>query len=73
MQGNGNEIGVPKIKRGGFLIIVWKGDHAPYHCHVFKDGREIAKINLEAMVPMKGTLNAKLRKTLESLLKEGLI
>jgi len=64
---------VPKIKRSGFTIIVWKGDHAPYHCHVFKDGKEIAKINLEAMVAMKGTLTSKLKKTLESLKEEGLI
>jgi hypothetical protein len=25
-----------KIRRGGFILVTWKGDHSPYHVHVWQ-------------------------------------
>lgn len=62
-----------KVKRGGYIFVFRLGDHAPKHVHIFKEGREVAKWNLEASVLMKGKMNARLRRIIESLLKEGVL
>lgn len=36
-----------RIKRGGFIFETWVGDHKPKHVHVFKDGKYIAKVELD--------------------------
>lgn len=59
-----------KIKRGGYVFITWKGDHDPRHVHVFEDGREILKWNLEGSVVMKGEVSDKLRRLIEDLVRE---
>ena len=62
-----------KIRRGGYVFIWWKGDHAPRHMHIYKDQRLIAKWDLEKWRLMKGTLSAPLKKILDTLVKDGLI
>ena len=32
-----------KIRRGGFVFVTWKGDHSPYHVHVYRDGTLVLK------------------------------
>ena len=59
-----------KIRRGGYVFITWKGDHDPRHVHVFKDGREILKWNIEACVVMSGNVTPKVRKLIDQLVKE---
>ena len=60
-----------KIKRGGFIFIIWKGDHGPRHVHVFKDGRAVLKWNLEDNVPMKGKPTKKIINLIVELIEEG--
>jgi hypothetical protein len=61
------------VKRGGYIFVTWKGDHGPWHVHVFRDGRLILKFNLEAMVPMYGEVSRRILKTIKALMKEGLL
>lgn len=60
-----------KLKRGGYIFISWKGDHAPKHVHVYKDGREILKWNLDEGSPIKGVPTRNIVKLIEALIKEG--
>ena len=60
-----------KIRRGGFIFITWKGDHAPRHVHVYRDGRLIVKWDLENRTAMKGKASAKLLELIEQLDAEG--
>jgi hypothetical protein len=60
-------------KRGGYLIEWWLGDHLPKHVHVYKDGKEVAKIVLPDLKVLNGKMNKKLKKILMGLIKEGRI
>ena len=60
-----------KIKRGNYLFITWKGDHDPRHVHVFQNGKEVLKWNLESQVSMKGKMTQKIKKLIDELIKEG--
>ena len=60
-------------ERGGYLIEWWLGDHLPKHVHVYKDGKEIAKIVLPGLKVLNGKMNKKLKKILMELIKEGRI
>ncbi len=60
-------------KRGGYLIEWWIGDHLPKHVHVYKDGKEVAKIELPGFIILKGKMNKKLKNILMELIKEGKI
>lgn len=60
-----------KIRRGGYVFITYKGDHDPRHVHIFRDGKEIAKWNLEAWVLMSGSVDQKILRLLTELIKEG--
>ena len=60
-----------KIRRNGYIFITWKGDHSPRHVHVFKDGREILKWDLENNLVMSGAITSKLLKIIQSLVREG--
>ena len=60
-------------KRGGYLVEWWIGDHEPKHVHVYRDGKEVAKIVIPSMRLLSGKMNKKLKKIIEELLKEGKI
>ena len=60
-----------KVRRGGYVFITYIGDHDPRHVHIFRDGKEIAKWNLEDWVLMSGAVNRKILKLLEDLVREG--
>jgi hypothetical protein len=60
-----------KIRRGGYIFVSWKGDHSPHHVHVYRDGRFVAKWNIEDGVPMSGAVNARLRTLIRELVNEG--
>ena len=42
---------MPKIRRGGYVFLTWKGDHSPRHVHVYRDGRLILKGGYPCHVP----------------------
>jgi hypothetical protein len=60
-----------KIRRGGFVFTTWKGDHSPYHVHVYRDGKLVVKWDLENDVAMKGEATRKIVGLLRELQAEG--
>jgi len=53
------------------VFVTWKGDHAPYHVHVYRDSRLVVKWDLENDLPMKGKATRRIRTLLEELRAEG--
>ncbi len=60
-----------KIRRGGYVFITWAGDHDPRHVHVFKEGKEVLKWNLEAQAEIEGKATKKMKKLIAELVSEG--
>ena len=60
-----------KTKAGGYIFVTWIGDHGPRHMHVFKDGRFVAKWDLENGVKLEGSASRRIRRLIERLQKEG--
>ena len=60
-----------KIRRGGYIFITWKGDHAPRHVHVYRDGKLVMKRDLENKKTMKGKAARKTLELIEELEGEG--
>jgi hypothetical protein len=62
-----------KIRRGGFVFVTWKGDHSPYHVHVYRDSTLVVKWDLENDVAMKGEATARILRLIAKLREEGLL
>lgn len=62
---------MPKYRRGGYVFLVWQGDHSPRHVHVYRDGSLIVKWDLENSRPMRGKASAPIRRLLQELVDEG--
>ena len=60
-----------RIRRGGYLIEWWIGDHYPKHVHIYRDGSLVAKVEIPSLLVLSGRLNRRLRKILEELIQEG--
>jgi len=60
-----------KIRRGNLVFVTWKGDHSPYHVHVYRDGRLVVKWDLENDQAMKGQASAKVLAIIKELRNEG--
>lgn len=64
---------MPKIRRGGYVFLAWKGDHGPRHVHVYRNGRLIVKWDLDRGIVTKGIAGARVRKLIAELRAEGLL
>jgi hypothetical protein len=62
-----------KIRRGNYVFLTWKGDHSPYHVHVYKDGKLVVKWDLENNQPMKGSADGRLLKIINELRSERVL
>lgn len=60
-----------KIRRGNYVFVTWKGDHSPYHVHVYRDGRLVVKWDLDNGQVMKGNASAKILKLIRELQEEN--
>lgn len=60
-----------KIRRGGYVFVTWKGDHAPRHVHVYRDGKLVVKWDLESEKPMKGKASRRVIDLIRALEDEG--
>ena len=60
-----------KIRRGGFILVTWKGDHPPQHVHVYRDGELVVKCDLEHNAPMRGAASKALIRLIQELRDEG--
>jgi hypothetical protein len=64
---------VGKVRRGGYIIFWWIGDHPPRHIHVFdKNGRLITRVDLETMQAMDiPKIERKILELIRELQREG--
>lgn len=62
-----------KIRRGGFIFLVWKGDHSPRHVHVYREGKLLLKWDLENQKPMAGKTSRRVVDLIYQLESEGLL
>ena len=60
-----------RVKRGGYLIEWWMGDHTPKHVHIYKEGELVVKVQVPEMIILSGKVSKKLKKILGKLLQEG--
>lgn len=61
---------MPKIKRGNYHFIAYIGDHG-HHVHVYKEGHEVLKWDLDEKKAIKGRSSKRLLKMIRQLQKEG--
>ena len=64
---------MPKLRRGGFIFLTWKGDHGPRHVHVYRGGRLVLKWDLENEKTMEGKPTRRLLDLIRELETEGLL
>ncbi len=64
---------VGKNRRGGFVFITWRGDHAPRHVHVYCDGTLVVKWDLDHQLAMKGSATRRVLSLIAELEREGLL
>jgi hypothetical protein len=64
---------MPRVKRGGYVFLVRKGDHSPKHVHVYRDGVFVLKWNLEAHKAIVGRASRRLQDLIRDLRSEGLL
>lgn len=61
-----------RIRRGGYIFEFWVGDHPPRHVHVLKNGKLLARVELDdSLTLMSGKINNRIRKIISKLKKEG--
>ena len=64
---------MPKIRRGGYIFVAWKGDHPPRHVHVYRNQRLVVKWDLDNQKLMKGSASRRVLKLIQKLESEGLL
>lgn len=62
-----------RIRRGGFVFVWWKSDHAPRHVHVYREGRLVVKWDLDSSKAMKGDPSSTLLELIAELVAEGVL
>jgi hypothetical protein len=62
-----------KLRRGGYVFVWWKGNHAPRHVHVYRDGKFVVKWDLDNDKAMKGDASRRLVELIKQLDTEGLL
>lgn len=62
-----------KVKRGNYIFKKRLGDHRPVHVHVYRDGCQILKFDLENRKPIKGRLSRRILRLINELENEGLL
>ena len=62
-----------RVKRGSFVFVWWKGDQAPRHVHVYREGQLVVKWDLDNWKPMKGEASRQLLELITGLVSEGLL
>ncbi len=61
-----------KVKRGNFIFKSYPGDHG-HHVHVYRDGKQVVKWDLDKGRAIEGKAGKRVRKLIEELKKEGKI
>jgi hypothetical protein len=64
---------MPLIRRGGYIFILWKGDHSPRHVHVRRDGKLVLKWDLDHNRPLSGRPRRRVLRLIGQLRAEGIL
>ena len=59
--------------RSHIVFVTWKGDHSPYHVHVYRDGTLVLKWDLENQLAMRGKPTNRILRLITELSEEGLL
>ena len=62
-----------KLRRGGYVFVWWKGDHAPRHVHVYRDGKLVVKWDVDHGCAMRGRAPRRVLELLYELETEDLL
>ena len=62
-----------KLRRGGYIFIWWKGDHAPRHVHVYRDGELVVKWDLDNQMAMMGSAPRRVLELIKELVAEEVL
>jgi hypothetical protein len=46
------------------------GDHWPKHVHIYKDGKQVAKVRVPEIIVLNGRLNKKFKKIIQMLIRD---
>lgn len=60
-----------KVRRGGYIFLWWRSDHAPRHVHVYRRGRLVVKWDLDNDRSMVGAASKKILRLIRELRQEG--
>ena len=62
-----------KVRRGGYILFWWIGDHDPRHIHVRTDkGKKLGRLHLATLRGLEGWTPPKdLIKIVQDLMREG--
>jgi len=60
-----------KVRRGGYVLLTWSGDHPPRHFHVLRNGRLVLKWDLVRRRPLRGVAERRLVDLIDQLVEEG--
>ena len=60
-----------KVRKGGYIFLWWRGDHAPRHVHVYRHRRLVVKWDLDNNRPMEGAVSKKILRLIRELRQEG--
>ena len=62
-----------KVRRGGYIIFWWKGDHSPRHVHVkTASGKKLGRLEIDPIRGLEGwTPERKLVEVIEQLKREN--
>lgn len=61
-----------KIRRGNYIFMSWIGDHG-HHVHVYKNGKQVLKWDLDGKKAIEGKVTRQIKKLFEQLIKEKLL
>ena len=53
------------------MFVTLIGDHVPRHVHIYRDGKAVAKFDLDRFECMTGSMDRRLRRILQQLVTEG--
>lgn len=59
-----------RVRRGGYIIDWWIGDHVPKHVHVYRKGSLVAKVEIPGMLVLSGSVSRRLKRILLELIEE---
>ena len=60
-----------KARKGGYIFLWWRSDHAPRHVHEYRHGRLVVKWDLGSDRPMVGAVSKKILRLIRELRQEG--